>query len=394
MIHIWLPNTQAELRVWQSTTQTWQTAANWQEVAALSSLAGKANTKVACLYFPSLHLLQLEPALSAAQLKALGERGRQYLFEETSISAVDDLHIKTLSVPNRPTQLLALHASDRDAWLQAAQLAGIEITALLPDYLLLPSLAPGTSTEAAHTAMFYQDPATHLLRFGDGMQQQGMAISYLPLVLAKLPQIDYLYLMGDIKPALTESLAQLPNISHQMDERLPTPVADPMRHWLNFALVRRDSRMPPYVKAIAAVLLCATFTAFVVDGLRWYYYQQAERQASALLKQQYEQWFPNERFNPRLSIERQLSGKLVNEQTASPNVLTTLSGIQPVLRQYQIEARQVNYQGNQLQLHLLTRNTDQLNQAIATLKAQGLAAKLGNVSPTDGGAMAMLEIGL
>ena len=63
MIHIWLPNSQAGLRVWQATTQTWQTADNWQEVATLASLTSKNKAKTACLYFPSVHLLKLQPEL-------------------------------------------------------------------------------------------------------------------------------------------------------------------------------------------------------------------------------------------------------------------------------------------------------------------------------------------
>lgn len=393
MIHIWLPNSQAGLRVWQATTQTWQTADNWQEVATLASLTSKNKAKTACLYFPSVHLLKLQPELSATQLKALGDSGRKYLFEDISITSVDDLQIKSHATPNQPTHLYALHASDRDTWMQAAQLAGVEIVALLPDYLLLPTLATPRD-DALHAAMFYQDHATQLLTFGDTLHTQGMAVSYLPLVLGKLPTIDYIYLSGDIPLTLIEALSNQPNISYQIDERLPAPIADPARHWLNFAVVKRDTRIPPYVKAIAAIMVFAILTALLVDGLRWYHYQQAERQAKVLLQQQYEQWFPNERFNPRLTIQRQLEGKLINEQTTSTNVLTTLSQVQPVLRQYQINARQVNYQTNRLQLQLVASNNDSLNQVINALSAQGIAAKLGSVTPAEGGAVAMVDISL
>lgn len=402
MIHIWLPNPQAPLRVWQDTTQTWQTADNWQEVATLASLQNQKNKqKLACLYFPSLSLLRIQPDLTAPQLKALGDSGRQYLFEDISIGSVEDLQIKSTQSANQPTTLYALHASDRDAWLNTAHLAGLEIVALVPDFLLLPSAPLSNASEndfdsEKATAVFYQDEATQLLKINTANTNapQGMAVSHLPILLSKLPNVQHLVLCGQIAPNLLDELALLPPIKTQISDSLPVPAVDATRHWLNFAQVKRDNKVPPYAKVIAAVFISALLCGLLVDGLRWYHYQKAEAQAKSVLKQQYEQWFPDSRYNPRLGIQKQLSGRLVDTQSASTNVLTTLASIQPVLRQYQINARQVNYQNNRLQLQLVAKDSDSLTKAVNAISAQGVNAKLGAVNPDTAGAIGAVEISL
>lgn len=378
VIHIWLPNPQAPLRVWQDTTQTWQTADNWQEIATLINLQTAKKNQLACLYFPSLHLLRLQPELTATQLKALGDSGRQYLFEEISIGSVEDLQIKSLPSTEQTT-LYALHASDREAWLNSAQLAGVSIVALLPDFLLVPIIQ-----DTANVVVFYQDTATQLLRF-DTQLAQGMAVTHLPIQLSKLADIERLYLTGDVQhlsPDLPTQLDFLP-LELQYSDSLPQPVVDPARHWLNFASIKRDTKVAPYAKVIMAVFVLALLAGLLVDGLRWYHYQKAQTQAQSLLKQQFEQWFPNEKYNTRLSMQRQLSGKLVNEQTSENNLMSVLGSIQPVLRQYQINAQQLNYQNNRLQLQLVAKDSDSLNKAVTAMNAQGVTAKLGNVSQNN-----------
>ena len=76
MIHIWLPTQHAALRLWQQTTQTWQTADDWQTLATLANLQTTQSAKLqACLYFPSVNLLTIQPTLTASQLNALGDTG-------------------------------------------------------------------------------------------------------------------------------------------------------------------------------------------------------------------------------------------------------------------------------------------------------------------------------
>ena len=402
MIHIWLPTQHAALRLWQQTTQTWQTADNWQTLATLANLQTTQSAKLqACLYFPSVNLLTIQPTLSASQLNALGDAGRRYLFEDISIGSVEDLQVKiqpTTTNSELPA-LFGLHAADIHSWINAASLAGIEIIALVPDFLLLPtidtridtSIATGTNTRATETrvtpttsAVYYQDADTQLLKLHT---YHGMAVSFLPLVLTKLPMLETLYLTGFHDETVAQQLASMPNLSIESSELLPTPIKDPVRHFFNFATIKGKTTLAPYAKVIALVTVCALLTAFVVDALRWYYYNQAQKQAATLLAQQYAQWFPNEPLSSKLTLQRQLSGKLTTQQSATPNVLQTLSSIQPVLQQYQLTAKQLNFQNNHLQLQLLSSSADSLNKAVNDMVNKGIKAKLGSVDAAMPAAM-------
>ncbi|MCG8147463.1 hypothetical protein H9W84_04905 [Moraxella sp. PS-22] len=389
MIHIWLPTQHAALRLWQQTTQTWQTADDWQTLATLANLQTTQSAKLqACLYFPSVSLLTIQPTLSASQLNALGDTGRRYLFEDISIGSVDDLQVKiqpTVSNSELPA-LFGLHAADIHSWINAASLAGIEIIALLPDFLLLPTIDTSMNTRAIPTtsAVYYQDPDTQLLKLHT---YHGMAVSFLPLVITKLPMLETLYLTGFHDETVAQQLASMPNLSIESSELLPTPIKDPVRHFFNFATIKGKTTLAPYAKVIALVTVCALLTAFVVDALRWYYYNQAQKQAATLLAQQYAQWFPNEPLSSKLTLQRQLSGKLTTQQSATPNLLQTLSSIQPVLQQYQLTAKQLNFQNNHLQLQLLSSSADSLNKAVNDMVNKGIKAKLGSVDAAMPAAM-------
>jgi len=398
VIHIWLPTQHAALRLWQQTTQTWQTADDWQTLATLANLQTTQSAKLqACLYFPSVNLLTIQPTLSASQLNALGDTGRRYLFEDISIGSVEDLQVKIqpTSTNSELPALFGLHAADIHSWINAASLAGIEIGALVPDFLLLPtidtSIATGTNTRATETrvtpttsAVYYQDADTQLLKLHT---YHGMAVSFLPLVLTKLPMLETLYLTGFHDETVAQQLASMPNLSIESSELLPTPIKDPVRHFFNFATIKGKTTLAPYAKVIALVTVCALLTAFVVDALRWYYYNQAQKQASTLLAQQYAQWFPNEPLSSKLTLQRQLSSKLTTQQSATPNVLQTLSSIQPVLQQYQLTAKQLNFQNNHLQLQLLSSSADSLNKAVNDMVNKGIKAKLGSVDAAIPAAM-------
>lgn len=393
MIHIWLPTQHAALRLWQQTTQTWQTADDWQTLATLANLQTTQSAKLqACLYFPSVNLLTIQPTLSASQLNALGDTGRRYLFEDISIGSVEDLQVKiqpTATNSELPA-LFGLHAADMHSWINAAALAGIEIIALLPDFLLLPTIdnridtSMNTRAIPTTSAVYYQDTDTQLLKLHT---YHGMAVSFLPLVLTKLPMLETLYLTGFHDETVIQQLASMPNLSVESSELLPTPIKDPVRHFFNFAIIKGKTTLAPYAKVIALVSVCALLTAFMVDSLRWYYYNQAQKQAATLLAQQYAQWFPNEPLNSKLTLQRQLSGKLTTQQSATPNVLQTLSSIQPILQQYQLTAKQLNFQNNHLQLQLLSSSNDSLNKAVNDMVNKGIKAKLGSVDAAIPAAM-------
>lgn len=397
VIHIWLANSHLTsqnnaLRVWQPTTQTWLPTENWQEVATLATLQNGtksaqksfgSSANAVCLYFPSIHLLKTQPNLSANQLKALGETGRRYLFEDISIGNVEDLQVKADIAP-KPS-LYAIHQNDREQWENAVSLAGLTLVALLPDFLLLPTEVlvrdnGGIDESGTQSALYYQDTATQLLAFTqDNNQSAGLAVSHLPMLLSTIPQLQNLWLIQDngINP---QQFANFPQLTIHTTEALPRPVAEPTRALLNFAVKKAESHVPAYAKIIGLVLLMAVIFAIIVDGLRWYYYQKALEQTNAALAMQYNQWFPNEKFNPQLAIQRQIQTKLIHDQDGDNKVLSALSSIQPILQQNQITTTSLNYQGQMLQLNVTATNTETLNKAVSQLAAGGLNVKLGSIS--------------
>ncbi|MBR5495277.1 MAG: hypothetical protein IKV71_06595, partial [Psychrobacter sp.] len=173
MLHVWLRAQHSPLAVWHEDIQQWQTVDGRQQLQAIYGNYKTNAQKTLCLYFPSSHILQVDTELNATQLKQLGNSGKQYLFEETSLTPVEQLAIRQISEADNH-QLYALAQSDIESWQQSAKLAGMSITALLPDFLLLPTPDEG----AGQQVTLYQDEQTMLLRQS---LRQGMAVSYLPL---------------------------------------------------------------------------------------------------------------------------------------------------------------------------------------------------------------------
>lgn len=196
MLHVWLMSQQSPLFVWRPEQKTWQPQADWQQIRA------NFGDSTVCLYFPSRHLQQVSTELSASQLKQLGEAGRQYLFEETSLTPVEQLTVRELH-SGMGQQLFAVANNDLQAWQQSAVLGNYTLTALLPDFLLLPIPEEG----AGQQLNLYQDQFTTLIRQSES---QGMAVSFLPLVIERLPHLNEVCVLAPIAstaaPLTTQAL--------------------------------------------------------------------------------------------------------------------------------------------------------------------------------------------
>ena len=96
MLHVWLRAQHSRLAVWHEDVQQWQMVDGWQQLQTIYGNYKSNSQKALCLYFPSSHALQVDTALNAAQLKQLGNGGKQYLFEETSLTPIEQLNIRQL----------------------------------------------------------------------------------------------------------------------------------------------------------------------------------------------------------------------------------------------------------------------------------------------------------
>lgn len=375
MINVWLINKNAPLFVWRQ-EQHWQPMESWQKIR------DEFGNQPICLYFPTSHLQQIITDLSAAQLKALGETGQQYLFEDISLTPVEQLLIKTQPITNQYC-LSALAKTDLEQWQQSLSLVGLTLSALLPDFLLLPTPEENIGQQIT----LYQDQYTTIIRQS---KQQGIPATFLPLVLQQLPHLNEICQLQNIDPNInpndnTEQLIkQLPaDILLTPIQKIPTPISQPETHLLNFFKKKQATLLTPYLTVTIIVLTCALLTQIIADGLQWYRYHQAAQATKLVTKEQYDYWFPNEPLNLKLQLQRQIQPKL---QTNQDNDHTTiiLAQLPNVLQQNGITAQSFNLNSNDIRLTVISPNRENLDKMTTSLNAQGIKTTLGNVSRLEG----------
>ena len=394
MLHVWLRAQHSPLAVWHEDIQQWQTVDGWQQLQAIYGNYKTNAQKTLCLYFPSSHILQVDTELNATQLKQLGNSGKQYLFEETSLTPVEQLAIRQISEADNH-QLYALAQSDIESWQQSAKLAGMSITALLPDFLLLPTPDEG----AGQQVTLYQDEQTMLLRQS---LRQGMAVSYLPLIFERFPHLSEVNILPPItalddlsKPKNsampTSFMAQTAALvaDHQLLLTTlttpPKPVDSPERHALNFFIKSTDSKLSPYLRVAAMVALSALVLQMATDGLQWYQYSKATVATKAEIAAQYQAWFPNEPLSSRTKLQVQLQPKLRSDSQAPASHMAALTRISPLIKQSSLRAQALVMQPSALSFTLIAPDRNSLDKFTSTLVAQGLNAKLAQVNSNEQG---------
>ncbi|MGB2082445.1 MAG: type II secretion system protein GspL, partial [Psychrobacter sp.] len=393
MLHVWLRAQHSPLAVWHEDVQQWQMVDGWQQLQTIYGNYKSNSQKALCLYFPSSHALQVDTALNAAQLKQLGNSGKQYLFEETSLTPIEQLNIRQLSHADT-TQLYALAQNDIEAWQQSAQLAGMNIVALLPDFLLLPPPEEG----AGQQVTLYQDSQTMLLRQS---LRQGMAVSYLPLMFERFPHLSEVMVLPSIEAAIDVSLDSLDSSStlelaaqtkaliadHQLLlttlPTVPKPIDSPERHALNFFMKSTDSQLSPYLRVAMMVALSALVLQMATDGVQWYKYNEATAATKTAIAAQYQSWFADEPLSTRTKLQVQLQPKLRSDSQAPASHMAALSRISPLIKQSSLHAQSLVMQPSALSFTLIAPDRGSLDKFTSTLVAQGLNAKLAQVNSNE-----------
>ena len=395
MLHVWLRAQHSPLAVWHEDVQQWQMVDGWQQLQTIYGNYKSNSQKALCLYFPSSHALQVDTALNAAQLKQLGNSGKQYLFEETSLTPIEQLNIRQLSHADT-TQLYALAQNDIESWQQSAQLAGMNIVALLPDFLLLPPPEEG----AGQQVTLYQDSQTMLLRQS---LRQGMAVSYLPLMFERFPHLSEVMVLPSIEAPIDASLDSLDSSStlelaaqtkaliadHQLLlttlPTVPKPIDSPERHALNFFMKSTDSQLSPYLRVAMMVALSALVLQMATDGVQWYKYNQATAATKTAIAAQYQSWFADEPLSTRTKLQVQLQPKLRSDSQAPASHMAALSRISSLIKQSSLHAQSLVMQPSALSFTLIAPDRGSLDKFTSTLVAQGLNAKLAQVNSNEQG---------
>ncbi|WAI88010.1 hypothetical protein SC65A3_01473 [Psychrobacter sp. SC65A.3] len=416
MLHVWLRAQHSPLAVWHEDSQHWQLVEGWQQLQDIYSRYKANSQKAICLYFPSTHMLQVDTELNSTQLKQLGSSGKQYLFEETSLTPVEQLAIRQMS-HNNTHHLYALAQSDIELWQQSAKLAGMNIVALLPDFLLLPLPEEG----AGQQITLYQDKETVLLRQS---LYQGMAVSYLPLIFERFPHLsevlivpaidNAVYVTSDISDAIATDIIMTDNelanrteiensivagsftaitadmiAEHQLLlttlVTTPKPLDNAERHALNFFVKSTDSQLSPYLRVALMVALSALVLQMATDAVQWYQYNEATTATKTEIVTQYQSWFPNEPLSTRTKLQVQLEPKLRSDSQATASHIAVLSRISPLIKQSSLKAQALLMQPSALSFTLIAPDRGSLDQFTATLVAQGLTAKLEQVNGNEQG---------
>lgn len=417
MLHVWLPAQHTQLLVWQDKPQQWQAYQNWQKI---SDEYGKQSV---CLYFPSRHVLQVTSELSVAQMRQLGDAGRQYLFEDIALSAVEQLQVRQLDVANQH-YLYALASTEIKQWQDSAALAGMTMAMLLPDFVLLPTPETGTGE-----ITLYQDDDTSLVRLS---QANGMAVSYLPLLIESLlvgsPAINEstndsdqpakpnkinksqaiseqqslsdIVLLKSINDALDNHeradkvITQINDVANDEDFRqllmeknihlaissdYPMPI-ESNRHPLNFVIRNKQQKLSPYLTTTIVVAIMALLVQLVADAVGDYRYKKAVDATNVAINAQYQAWFPNERLNSRTKLQAQLQPKLANANGTEDVGMTLLSRLMPMIKQANLAAQSLNLDDGNVRLKLIADNRNHLDGFVQELNQQGISATLGSIS--------------
>lgn len=409
MLHVWLRAQHSPLAVWHEDIKQWQLVDGWQQLHDIYGSYKTNSQKSVCLYFPSSHVLQVESELNTAQLKQLGLSGKQYLFEETSLTPVEQLAIRQMT-ENTSHHLYALAQSDIEAWQQSAKLVGMNIVALLPDFLLLPTPEEG----AGQQLVLYQDNHTMLLRQS---LHQGMAVSYLPLIFERFPHLSEVLLLPAIDDAFVDSSHSTDMVNEPAFDDIdltkhettanaftqtaamiaeqqlllttlpvaPNPLEIPERHALNFFIKSTDSQLSPYLRVAMMVALSALVLQMATDAVQWYQYQAATVATKTEIATQYQSWFPNEPLSTRTKLQVQLQPKLRSDSQAPNAHIAVLSRISPLIKQSSLRAQALVMQPTALSFTLIAPDRSSLDQFTNTLVAQGLNAKLEQVNGNEQG---------
>ena len=438
MLHVWLRAQHSPLAVWHADIRQWQTVAGWQQLQETYNSYKTGSQRTLCLYFPSSHVLQVDTELSSTQLKQLGMTGKQYLFEEMSLTPVEQLAIRQVGQMSS-NSLYALAQSDIEIWQQSALLAGFTIGALLPDFLLLPIPEEG----AGQQVVLYQDGYTTLLRQSE---RQGMAANYLPLIFERMPQLSEVCVLPALDSSVnltvdsssypsvdvpmdtlqdnvdnnsnadsnklvlnelmlqkTEQLSEVTTISDDSNSAAitallaeqqlllttlsstPVPVENAERHALNFFVKSSDSQLSPYLRVALMVALSALVLQIATDSVQWYRYSAAAAATQTAVAEQYQSWFPDEPLNTRNKLQTQVQPKLRNDSQAPASHMAILARISPLIKQSSLQAQALIMQPTALSFTLIAPDRGSLDKFASTLTEQGLVANLERVNSNEQG---------
>lgn len=378
MLYIWMPEATG---VWQ-----WSRGEHWVQAESLDQLIHEIKiekTEEATIFFPSRDVQILQHSLTKTQYKQMGADGLKYLLEEFVILPIDQM--KVFSHFQSPDQAFVMGIAHNTVLTLQHSLAllPIKVVSLLPDFLILPIPEPDQTIIANIHGRLLARESEYL----------GRSIDDLALYF-DFSQADCYRHSGLTEMQLESLFARAASEACVNFDISVVEIKKPKNHPYNILPQSKKSNqsLSGYWKACVVILLAFVLVQFSYDVLRWYKLKKVADQTAFMAVKQYKTWFgQNERVDEE-SLQRKFKAKVALSSAADTQALQLLSRVGPILMQHQIVANRISYDAQILNLDLLAKSADSLQNLVQQLNQQGFKAELGNVKTQESMVIGLVKI--
>ncbi|MCX0333081.1 type II secretion system protein GspL [Acinetobacter radioresistens] len=379
MLYLWMPEANG---VWQ-----WSNGDAWSESSSLEQLIQEIKIyqgEETVVFFPSRGLQLLQQQMSKSQYKQLGTEGIRYLLEEYVIQPIDQLKVlHYFQAAEERLTVMGIAQNLVETLLHSLNLLPLKVTALLPDFLVLPQPDPGETI----LANIHQRLLARENKFsGNSIDELGVYLEFIH------PETRFRCsgLSPDQQIVLdaVTTQEQRQYFSYQFE-----PIKKPKQHPFNILpKAQKSEQFSGYWKACAAVFCAILIVQLSYDVLRWSKLKKLADQTAIQAIDQYQDWFgPNSRITEE-NIQSQFESQLRMSRSANTEALQILSRVGPILAQQQILAERVGYESSILSLDLKASSSEQLQALTQQLNQQGFKAELGNVQTQGAGVIGLVKV--
>ena len=375
-------------------SQQWHTASSLEQL--IQDTKSVYLGQEACVFFPTQQAQFFEQSLSRQQYKQLGKQGTAYLIEDMTIDPVDYLAVFDYFAHDR-VYLMAMPQALLATYQQSLALLPWNVRALLPDFLLFPEpkaqqLILGQIGDRKRVRWstwrgwtWEQDELIELL-----MQSADQPIR--EIIGYGVEQASIQTVVDQVLAHSTQNTDVVFTLQGDRTEGIPwVPVS--FRHPFNVlrTSVQRQ-RLSGYWIACGLILTAAVAMQALYDGLRWWKYQKLSDQTAQLVINQYKQWFPDDGRITEQNVKRHFKAKLQANTPADRQALELISRVGAVMQQANLIAQQIDYQADTLNVRLLAKDAQAINQVAEQFKQQGLSVTIGTIEPQAAGVVGQLQI--
>ena len=378
MLYLWMPEANG---VWQwSNGEHWTQADNLDAlIQALQSFQGKD----AVVFFPSRDVQIMQQPLPKAQYKQLGVDGVKYLLEEYTVLPIDAMQVAHHFLPPEQITVLGVAKHSIETYLHVLSLLPVKISALLPDFLILPQPEAGQTVIGNICGRL-------LVRESEFL---GYSVDDLALYL-DYQTAERNYKITNFSAEQMQSIEAFATQEQLESFHYVVPaLVKAKQHPFNLLpKAKQDTGVSGYWKACAAVFLGILIVQFSYDALRWSKLKKVADQTAVQAIEQYQYWFgANSRITEQ-NIQSQFESQVRMSKNADTQALQLLSRVGPVLMQNQIVANRVSFDTNMLNMELNANSAATLQALTQQLNQQGFKVELGNIQPSASGAVGLVKI--